>query len=94
MLEGTEYIKAGAFGCAADLGTDSLMASLSSLIAVRSCNHNNSLLNRLFAALTGLAFLAAYVLVGVLDALALIRLGGTLLTNICGKLSDLLLVGA
>ena len=94
MLQGAEYIKAGAFCSSGDLSTHSGVALLSCFLAVRSVNHNFSLLNlNLLTALAGLAFLAADMLINILDALALVRLGRTLLADFRRELAHLLLVG-
>ena len=57
------------------IATADLVALLSCFLAVRSVNHNFSLLNlNLLTALAGLAFLAADMLINILDALSLIHI--------------------
>src|SRR5699024_9974784 len=80
-----EHIQAGTLRGAGDLATDTHMASAAHSLLIDVTNHFGT--PPLLLA-TGLTNLAADDLIGILDALALVRLGGTLATDFCGKLAD------
>ena len=81
----------GRSGVPDNLGADSLMALQTLSVGIGSFNHYRHTSLLLGAGLTDLA---ADDFVDILDALALIRLGRTLLADFRGELADLLLVGA
>ena len=86
---GTEHVQTGTLGSAGDLATNADMPLQAHCILINLADHFGTpplLLT------TGLTNLAADNFGGVLDALALVRLGGTLTTDFSGKLANDLLV--
>src|SRR5699024_4387019 len=86
------YVETRTLGGAADLCAYALVALQTRLVGILLRNHLNSPLLSLLLLRAGLAFLAADVLVGVTDALALVGFRRTLLADFRSKLADLLLV--
>src|SRR5699024_4374290 len=91
MVQAAVYAQARTLGRAADLFTDTLVTYPADFIAIPLCKHKRSLP---FLLLTGLAFLAADMLIVVTDALAQIRLRPAHVADIGGHCADLLLVYA